>query len=92
MPRLELTVEQVIELVKQLPAQEKRAILARLNADLEHEDFVDAETSEWLDADLGEDLLPYNWGEAGIPTGKPIRYIPEIGFTIEGGRTVAESS
>ncbi len=30
----------------------------------------------------GEELPPYEWGEAGIPEGNPIEYDPEIGFVV----------
>ncbi len=48
---------------------------------------VDTETDEWLEADLAEDLPAYDWGEQGIPPGKPIHYAPGVGFVIEGGKT-----
>jgi predicted DNA-binding antitoxin AbrB/MazE fold protein len=49
---------------------------------------LDAETSEWLEADLVEDVLPYDWGEQGIPEGKKVYYSPDQGFVVEGGKTL----
>ncbi|MGF1567019.1 MAG: antitoxin family protein [Nodosilinea sp.] len=45
---------------------------------------LDSETSEWLDADLTEEVLPYDWGEQGIPQGKKVHYSPDQGFVVEG--------
>ena len=44
---------------------------------------IDAESRAWLDADLVGELPPYEWGEEGIPKGKPIRYDPEKGFMVQ---------
>ena len=44
---------------------------------------LDAESTRWLEADLGEDLPEYDWGPAGIPEDKPIRYEPGTGFIVE---------
>jgi predicted DNA-binding antitoxin AbrB/MazE fold protein len=49
---------------------------------------LDAETSEWLEADLIENALPYDWGEQGIPQGKKVYYSPEQGFVVEGGKSL----
>ena len=43
---------------------------------------VDDETRAWFDADLLGNLPPYEWGEEGVPKGKPVRYEPGRGFTI----------
>ena len=47
---------------------------------------LDAESQRWLEADLGEDLPEYDWGEPGIPQDKPIRYEPGVGFIVVGGK------
>ncbi len=47
---------------------------------------IDSESREWLDADLGGELPPYDWGEAGVPKGKPVFYKERVGFVIKGGR------
>ena len=44
---------------------------------------IDAESRAWLDADLSSELPPYEWGEEGIPKGKPIRYDLEKGFVVQ---------
>jgi predicted DNA-binding antitoxin AbrB/MazE fold protein len=49
---------------------------------------LDAETDEWLEADLVEDLPPYDWGEQGVPLGKQVHYALGVGFVVEGGKTV----
>lgn len=107
----ELTVEQVIELVKQLPPEAKKTVLATLNAELQPEAYTtdlktqewlayelsqrravtpkaatDPETQEWLEVDLSGELPPYEWGEAGVPHGQPVKYTPGQGLVIEGGK------
>ncbi|NJO75722.1 MAG: hypothetical protein HC833_19315 [Leptolyngbyaceae cyanobacterium RM1_406_9] len=81
MPSLELTVEQVIELVKQLPPHEKHAVLSVLNSELDN--TLDSETKTWLESDLGENLPPYDWGVEGVPAGQPVLYVPEFGLLID---------
>ncbi|NCJ07420.1 hypothetical protein GS597_13065 [Synechococcales cyanobacterium C] len=89
MVALELTPEQVLMLVKQLPVAEKYALLSALHAELgQLQADPDTETSEWLDAPLVDELPSYEWGEAGIPKGKPIRFEPDHGFVVEGGKSV----
>lgn len=87
MSLLELSVDQVIELVKQMSIEDQYAILSALNAQLQP---VDEETLEWLEADFGEDLPPYEWGLEGIPQGKPVRYISGRGLVVEGSKEIAE--
>lgn len=111
MPLPELTVEQVIELVKQLPPEAKKTVLAALNAEFQPEAYTtdpktqewlahemphrravtpktstDPEAQEWLEADLSGELPPYDWGEIGMPQGKPVKYMPGQGLVIEGGK------
>uniref|UniRef100_A0A832H296 Uncharacterized protein n=1 Tax=Oscillatoriales cyanobacterium SpSt-402 TaxID=2282168 RepID=A0A832H296_9CYAN len=107
MPHLELTTEQIIELVKQLPPEDKRSVmnallLERFVTDAETEEWlaneipqrrisvrqqvIDPETHEWLDAELSEELPSYEWGETGIPQGKPVKYVAGKGLTVEGGK------
>jgi len=40
------------------------------------------ETRIWLADELSGDLPPYHWGEAGLPSVKPLRYEPGVGFVI----------
>lgn len=46
----------------------------------------DEESSEWLDADIGPPLPPFDWGSEGVPMLKPVRFVPGQGLIIEGGR------
>lgn len=43
---------------------------------------LDDETAAWLDANLGGELPPYDWGPSGPPAGKPVRHIPGRGLLI----------
>ncbi len=89
MPQLEITIDQIIQLIQELPSEEKRILLERLNHELiSPQTELDAETQLWLEEDLVEELPAYEWGEAGIPTGKAVQYIPGTGFVIEGGREI----
>lgn len=91
---LELTTEQVIALVKQLSPESKNLVFSALQSDLQVQDpandtrSLDPETQAWLEADLGENLPPYDWGLADIPLGQPIRYIAGQGLIVEGGKNL----
>ena len=92
MPQL-VTIEQVIELVRQLSLEDKYIVLSALSTELKHPVAKpDPETEAWLDADLGEELPPYDWGTEGIPKGQPVRYRPEVGFVIDEEPTLAENT
>lgn len=43
----------------------------------------DLESKSWLEADFGCDLPDYNWGEAGIPTVKPVEYLAGVGLVVK---------
>ena len=43
---------------------------------------LDAESRAWVDANLSQKLLPYNWGKGGIPKGNPVEYDPEHGMVV----------
>lgn len=43
---------------------------------------IDAESREWLHADFAGELPLYEWGDEGIPNGKPVRYSPDEGFVV----------
>lgn len=87
MPRLEVTVDQIVQLIGELSFDEKKALIAKLNDKLtDAQAELDPETQIWLEEELIEELPAYEWGDSGIPTGKPIRYVPGSGFVIEGGR------
>jgi len=92
MATLELTTEQVIALVKQLSPEGKHLVFSALESDLQVNGLagdtssLDPETQLWLDADLGDNLPPYDWGSTDIPLGKPIRYVVGQGLIVEGGK------
>ena len=56
------------------------------------EDSKSSETTDnkdWLDKDISrlEDYEPYDWGEIDpLTLGKPVKYIPNIGLVVEGGK------
>jgi hypothetical protein len=43
---------------------------------------MDEESRDWLEADLAGDWPDYDWGEAGIPEGLPVRYVVGEGVVI----------
>jgi excisionase family DNA binding protein len=43
---------------------------------------LNVESQTWLKAELTADIPPYDWGDSGIPEGKPVFYDPEIGFFV----------
>jgi len=89
MPNLEITTEQIIALVKQLPPADQQTVLSALNTVMADPLIQpDAETQAWLEADLAGDLPPYEWGAAGMPAGKPVTYVPGQGLVVEEGKTV----
>lgn len=89
MASLELTTEQIILLVKQLPVTDKYAVLSALRAEFEQlQAMPDRETREWLEAPLVDELPPYAWGATGLPEGKPIQFVPDRGFVVEGGKSL----
>lgn len=50
---------------------------------------MDPETRSWLDADLGGELPPFDWGPEGEPSGKPVHFVPGVGLVVDGGKDVA---
>jgi hypothetical protein len=90
MSQPDLAIEQVIDLVRQLPIASQYKVLSVLKSELPAVPEPDLETETWLEADFGEDLPPYEWGEAGIPAGTPVRYVPGRGLVVEGDKTLAE--
>lgn len=53
---------------------------------LEYVPEPDAESREWLEDDAaGGGLPPYNWGEEGPPSSRPVRYEPGVGLVVEEG-------
>ena len=78
---LDVTLEQVIHLVTQLPPEGKRSVLAAMGIN----QFADEESRDWLDADLGNASPDYDWGEMGVPEGIPVRYVVGEGIVIGDG-------
>jgi transcriptional regulator with XRE-family HTH domain len=53
---------------------------------LEYVPEPDAESREWLEDDgAGGGLPPYDWGEGGPPSSRPVRYEPGVGLVVEEG-------
>ncbi|EKV01288.1 hypothetical protein Lepto7375DRAFT_3449 [Leptolyngbya sp. PCC 7375] len=90
MALLEVTAEQVLTLIQQLPAVSKRAIFELLRQEFEGSSTsdgvapIDTNTQTWLDADLTEPLPAYEWGSEGIPKGLPIQHVAGQGVVIMG--------
>ena len=51
---------------------------------------LDTESRAWMDADIGGDLPPFDWGSQGAPAGKPVRFVPGVGLVVDGGKDHAE--
>lgn len=82
------TKERLHQLVDQLPESETEKAERFLEGlagggDVEE---LDPETVAWLDAGLSDmaGIEPYDWGPDGPPPVKPVRYLPGVGFVIEG--------
>lgn len=74
--------ERLHQIVDQLPeatVEEAERLLESLKNPLESEDRA------WLGSDLSGLGLnePYDWRTAGPPEGRPVRYVPRIGFVVE---------
>lgn len=88
---LEVSAEQILELIQQLPLDRKRSIFEALRRDISEissAPALDEESKTWLEADLAGELPEYDWGPEGIPEGLPVRYIPERGVAIIEADTV----
>ena len=91
MALLEITTEQILKLIQQLPPEGKQAILENLHQNMTSElsnPELDPESKAWLEADLAGDLPEYDWGPEGIPEGLPIRYDSERGVAVIEGDPV----
>lgn len=79
--------EEVCHIVQGLSDEELR-VVARMLRGLQAPSAVaklDAETQAWMDADLVEELPPYDWGDVDPMTvGEAIRYEPGIGWVVGG--------
>jgi len=86
MPSSELTPEQLIALVKQLSQEKKQVVFSALYDDLvaDYSNLKpDLETQEWLEANLIDELPPYEWENDSPPEGKPVRYDPNLGLVVD---------
>lgn len=85
MALLEVTVEQILSLIQQLPVEERWAVLSVLSQDLQSDgEPLDEESQAWLEADWVSDGDEYDWQEAGIAIGIPVRCVPGKGVVVVG--------
>lgn len=90
MALLEITTEQILTLIQQLPAVSKRTIFNVLRQEVEASndsdevESIDTDTQAWLDADLTEPLPFYDWGPEGIPEGLPLEHVEGKGVVVMG--------
>ena len=88
MALLEVTTEQILTLIRQLPTVSKRTIFDILRKEFEATNNADdvepinTDTRTWLEADLTESLPAYEWGPEGIPEGLPMQHVPGQGMVI----------
>lgn len=76
--------EQVHEMVEELSPADLAVVARMLRGLRAPAGEMDEETRAWLDADLGERLLPYDWGDVDPMTvGEPLRYVPGVGWVGE---------
>lgn len=47
---------------------------------------ADGEDRGWLEAEMGGEWPPYDWGPGGPPAGRPVRWVSGRGLVVEGGR------
>lgn len=71
-----------LQLLERVNLPEGQEVALHIESSSEGLSNMDAESRAWLDANLSGELPPYEWGEDGIPEGKPIRYDPEKGFMV----------
>ncbi|MEM9009373.1 MAG: hypothetical protein AAGE59_38465 [Cyanobacteria bacterium P01_F01_bin.86] len=91
MAKLEVTIEQILELIQQLPWSSKQVIFEVLRQDVEASPLVtelDQVSQDWLEAELTDDVPEYDWGKASIPEGLPISYVSGQGLIIPGAETL----
>jgi hypothetical protein len=54
-------------------------------SNIENFSVQDLEPQTWLEADLGDNLPDYDWGEDGIPQGKSVEYLSGVGLVVKEG-------
>ena len=75
MALLEISVEQILDLIQQLPLDSQQSIVEQLNQQLAEkspDSEMDEESRIWLEADLAGELPEYDWGPEGVPKGVPV--------------------
>jgi hypothetical protein len=86
MALLDSNVEQILQLIYQLPLASKQSVFEALREDIAASSVQSAELDDeskiWLDSAMTEDLPEYNWGPAGIPEGVPIVCTADEGIVI----------
>ncbi len=83
-----MTYTELLPNLQKLNPFDKLKVIQFLATELSKtENFVDndMESKSWLEADLGDDLPEYNWGEGGIPSMKPVEYVSDVGLVVKAG-------
>lgn len=78
----------ILPALHNLAPDDKRKAIQFLTTELSNiENFSveDLESQIWLEADLGDNLPDYDWGENGVPQGKPIEYLSGVGLVVKEG-------
>ena len=72
--RLQIPFQSLLEAIASLGLEEKRRLWQ----------LLDREINQAEDESLEQ--APYDWGLAGQPEGKPVEYVPGVGFVVTGGK------
>ncbi|NEP19331.1 MAG: hypothetical protein F6J97_20965 [Leptolyngbya sp. SIO4C1] len=83
MALLEVTVEQILALIRQLSLDSKQAIFETLRQEMAESSSSaepDEDSRDWLEANDG--WPDYDWGTAGRPQGLPVSCVPGQGIVI----------
>ncbi|MEA5488606.1 MULTISPECIES: hypothetical protein [Pseudanabaena] len=83
-----MTFTELLPNLQKLNSSDKLRVIQFLATELSKtENFADndIESKSWLEADLVDDLPEYNWGEGGIPSMKPVKYVSGVGLGIKAG-------
>lgn len=76
-----LSVDQVLKLVDKLSAAEQVELRQKLGIKVfANRMELPSEAEAWLDADLVEELDPFQW--TVTPVGVPVQYVQKVGFMI----------
>ena len=74
-----LSVEQVLNLVYKLSASEQVELSRKLKL-ITNEQETLSEADSWLDADLVDEIEPYEWNAS--PVGVRVQYVQSLGFMV----------